>query len=373
MLLAAPASVRGVDPAELRAAFPLLARVAYLNAGTDGPVADGAVQAASAELARERDEGRTYAHFERRRELADAQREHYAQLLSTEPCNVALTTSTSEGVGIALAGLKLDAGEEVLCAEGEHPGLLGPLQAARDVRGVTLRFSPLAGLAEAVGPQTRLVVCGHVAWRTGELAPVEALAALGEDGPALLYDGAQAVGAIPVDVDELGCAIYAGSGQKWLCGPDGTGMLYVAPAWRERVVPLLRSYTSFADAAKGVDAELHDDCRRFDTPSLPAEASAFAVASLELLASFGWDALYARAAELASELTLRLAKSGHAVAARGDTTLVSWHSHDPTSDKARLADAGIVIRDLPGSDLVRASVGAWNDESDLDRLLRAVG
>ena len=74
--------------------------------------------------------------------------------------------------------------------------------------------------------RTRLVACSHVSWMSGRLAPAE-LARL--DVPVVL-DGAQGVGAVPVDVRELGCDAYAGAGQKWLCGPDGLGMLYVAPA-----------------------------------------------------------------------------------------------------------------------------------------------
>ncbi len=362
-----------VDAAELRAAFPVLEQVAYLNAGSDGPVSRQAIAAATTELEHQRDAGRATAHFEHRRELCDTQRCHYAGLLGTAPENVALTTSTSEGIAIALAGLPLAPGDEILCAEGEHPGLLGSLQAARDLRGVSVRFVALSRIADSLGPNTRAVTCAHVAWRTGETAPVEALAALADSGMPVLYDGAQAVGAIPVDVEELGCAIYAGSGQKWLCGPDGTGMLYVASAWLERLEVTRRGYASFSEPSAGIDAPLCDDARRYDTPSLSAEASAFAIAAYELLESFGWDAVHARGDELASELTLRLAERGHAVASRGNTTLVSWHSDEPAAVKTRLADAGIVVRDLPGTDLLRASVGAWNDGHDIDRLLRAVG
>jgi selenocysteine lyase/cysteine desulfurase len=57
------------------------------------------------------------------------------------------------------------------------------------------------------------------------------------------------------------------------------------------------------------------------------------------------------------------------VAPRGETTLVSWEDADAVATRDRLAAAGVVIRDLPGRDLLRASVGAWNDESDLERLL----
>lgn len=362
-----------MDPAALRAAFPVLERVAFLNAGTDGPIPAAATAAAVAELERERDDGRASEHFARRHELSEAQRAAYARLLGTAPDHVALTTSTSDGIASVLAGMELGPGDEILCAQGEHPGLLGPLQAARDLRGVSVRTVPLAQLAGGISPATRLVTCGHVGWRTGELAPVEALAQLGPDGPAVLYDGAQAVGAIPVDVEELGCAAYAGSGQKWLCGPDGTGMLYVSPHYSERIATARRSYLSFSDTGPGLDGALHAEARRLDAPALPAAASAHALAALEVLGGFGWEALLARAAELASELTLRLSERGRATAPRGASTLVAWHSDEPEADLERLTGAGVVVRGLPGSGLLRASVGAWNDESDLDRLLCGVG
>ena len=65
--------------------------------------------------------------------------------------------------------------------------------------------------------------------------------------------------------------------------------------------------------------------------------------------------------------------TGRTVAPRGRTTLVSWKDPHPEETRNRLADGGVVIRDLPGTPYLRASVGAWNDESDLERLLAAVG
>src|SRR5207249_3268262 len=113
-------------------------------------------------------------------------------------------------------------------------------------------------IAEAVGPRTRLVVTSHVSWMTGELAPAE-LAQL--DVPVVL-DGAQGAGAIPLDLRSLGCAAYAGSGQKWLCGPDGTGFLYLSPAFADRIAVTRRGYISFEQAEGGLDAPLHADARR---------------------------------------------------------------------------------------------------------------
>ena len=82
--------------------------------------------------------------------------------------------------------------------------------------------------------------------------------------------------------------------------------------------------------------------------------------------------MHARAAALAARLADALAARGRTVAPRGDTTLVAWEDPDPLATRDRLAAAGIVVRDLPGTPYVRASVGAWNDESDLERLLAAL-
>jgi selenocysteine lyase/cysteine desulfurase len=68
----------------------------------------------------------------------------------------------------------------------------------------------------------------------------------------------------------------------------------------------------------------------------------------------------------------RLAETGRVVSPRGNTTLVSWEDPDPPATRERLAEAGIIVRNLPGWPYLRASVGAWNDEDDLDRLLGAL-
>ncbi|HVS29183.1 MAG TPA: aminotransferase class V-fold PLP-dependent enzyme [Solirubrobacteraceae bacterium] len=358
-----------MDAASLRAEFPVLARVTYLNAGTDGPVPARALAAVEAELRREADEGRHFPHFKRRAELKARQREGYAALLGADPSDVAITTCTSEGIARALLGMQLGPGDEVLTSDEEHPGVLGPLGAARARCGVTIRVAPFAELANAVGPNTRLVACSHVSWVSGRIAPTE-LAGL--DGVVLMMDGAQGVGAVPVDVRALGCHVYAGSGQKWLCGPDGSGMLYVAPEFRDRLAMPDPGYGSFVDAMAGLDAELHADARRYDAPALPAEASAFALAGLEVLGEAGWEAVHDRGAHLAAQLAEGLADRGLRVLRRDRTTLVAFEVPDPVAQRDALRDAGVVVRDLPGRGALRASVGAWNDEADLERLLDLV-
>jgi L-cysteine/cystine lyase len=354
-----------VDAQALRAEFPVLSRIAYLNAGTDGPLPARAAAAAAAELERELQDGRAHEHFERRTELTGALRGLYAGALGCAPGEVALSTCTTEGMAQVIGGLELGRGDEILTSDEEHPGLLGALGAARELRGVSVREAPFAELAEAVGPRTRLLACSHVSWLNGCVAPAE-LSQL--DVPVLL-DGAQGVGAVPVDVEALGCDAYAGAGQKWLCGPDGTGMLYVRPALRERLAIPRRGYGNLQEPNLGLEATLHEDARSLDTPSLNAETVACALAAAQLLAAAGWAELHERASSLAVRLAEMLAEHGREPAPRGRTTLVSFPSPDPVAERALLAEAGIIVRNIPGRPWLRASVGAWNDEGDLDRLV----
>jgi selenocysteine lyase/cysteine desulfurase len=349
----------------LRDEFPVFERIAYLNAGTDGPLAAAAARAGADELLSEAQRGRAAAHFERRGELAGRLREAYSRALGCEASDVALTTCTSEGLASVIDGLGLGEGEEILTSDEEHPGLLGTLGAMRALRGVSVRMVPLEEIADAVGERTRLVACSHVSWMTGRVAPVE----LANVEVPVVLDGAQGVGAVPVDVRSLGCDAYAGAGQKWLCGPDGLGMLYVTPAFRERLGVSRRGYGNLLDPGAGLDARVHEDGRRYDTFALSAEALATALAAVELLERAGWQAVHEGAIELAERLVELLGEAGRTTTPRGSTTLVSFESSDPLAERGRLAEAGVVLRDVPGRPWLRASVGAWNDEHDLERLL----
>ncbi|EHN10327.1 putative cysteine desulfurase [Patulibacter medicamentivorans] len=359
-----------MDPAQLRAEFPVLREVAYLNAGTCGPLPRASSAAAAGVVHQAEQHGRTHDHFVATGHTQDARRRRYAALVGGEPEDVALTTATSEGMVRVLQGLEWHAGDEVLTAEQEHPGLLGPLAALARQHDVRIRTVPLERIVEAVDERTRLVACSHVRWTDGTLAP-SALAELRDEVPVLI-DGAQGAGAIPVDVAALGCAFYAAAGQKWLCGPIGTGFLWIDPAWQARLRAPGPTYLNLSDPAAGLAARPWPDARAHDAVTTSGEAAAAALAAFDVLDEHGWPALHERAADLAQQLADGLAARGRTVAPRGRTTLVAWSEADPAATVAALAAAGVVVRDLPGSDRVRASVGAWNDEQDLDRLLRAL-
>ena len=357
------------DAAGFRAQFPVLADTAYLNAGTEGPLPQAAADAVRERIAYETANGRCGADYMTSiRELADAVRAAYARVLGADPADVALTGSTTDGCNTILAGLELAAGDRVVTSDEEHPGLLAPLGRLKRL-GVEVVVAPFAQIAEAVTPQTRLVAVSHVSWVSGRVVDTEALAAT---GIPFLLDAAQGIGAVPVDVGALGCAFYAGSGQKWLCGPEGSGALYIRRDMLDELSTPWPWYLSVADAKDALDSGPAADAKRLDHGFPSGMRSAWALASLNVLESAGWEWVHARAADLAAGLADQLAARGLTVGPRGRSTLVSWEVSDPDVEVARLAENGIVVRSILSHGLVRASVGAWSSEDELARLAQLV-
>jgi selenocysteine lyase/cysteine desulfurase len=357
----------GTDAAEFRSQFPVLERVSYLNAGTAGPVPRRAVEAVRARIDLEGTHGRCgRPYFESLMDLAARARAAYADVLGCDPAEVALTGSTTDGVNTVISGLKLGPGDEIVTSDEEHPGLLAPLGRAARAHGITVRVVPFAELPGEVTANTRLIACSHVSWVGGRVADVQALT---DTGVPVLLDAAQALGAVPVDVRALGCDFYAASGQKWLCGPEGSGCLYVR---RERLDDLLvpwPGYSSVSDPHKALQFEPAEGAKRLDHGFPTGMRSTWALASLETFASAGWPWVHERAGLLAASLAKRLAERGVEVEPRGRSTLVSWRTGDAAADVERLALEGVIVRSIPAFNLVRASVGAWSSEDELERLI----
>jgi L-cysteine/cystine lyase len=194
------------------------------------------------------------------------------------------------------------------------------------------------------------------------------VAALRATGVPILLDAAQALGAIPVDVHELGIDYYACSGQKWMCGPEGSGALYVRPDRLEELEPPFPGYMTVADHEDPLGSRLADTAARLDDGFPSAIRSSWALASMAVLSAAGWAWVHERAAAGAEQLAELLAERGHGVAPRGRSTLVSWQAEDAEAEVTRLLADGFIVRSIPSAGLIRASVGAWTSEEEIQRL-----
>ncbi len=202
-------------------------------------------------------------------------------------------------------------------------------------------------------------------WTTGQVLPVHKLKEA--TGLPILVDGAQSVGTIPVDAN--GLDFYTISGQKWLCGPEGTGALVVSEPEELRVGR--PSYLSQASHEVDGTFEPRNGAARFDPNFTPPALVAGFLAALAEQPEWRFE----RAAATAERCRELLREAGADVVVPDErATLVSWRvpAEESAAVVARLAEAGVIVRELPGRGLVRASVGWWTSDDDLQRLAAAL-
>jgi L-cysteine/cystine lyase len=284
--------------------------------------------------------------------------------------NVTLSDSTTQGVHIVVSGLDLQPNDDVVTTDVEHFGLMGPLIAS----GARLRIARVRGAAPdalfdlvrgQVTPATKLIALSAVSWLDGAVFPWRELREA--TGVPVLVDGAQSAGAL--DVDATDADFYTVSAQKWLCGPDATGALYVRDP--DALVPRLVAYPSAEsyDIAAGT-WEPKTGARKFDALFTPATS----LVGLEAALSDLPDGRFARARELTDRCRAILIEHGHEVVSEpGQGTLVTFRWAGDTAEAATaLYDRGVILRELHGTGTLRASVGWWNDGSDLERLVEGL-
>jgi len=202
-----------------------------------------------------------------------------------------------------------------------------------------------------------------VLWTTGRRLELERVRDTA--GVPVLVDGAQSAGAIPVDAAPFD--FYTVSAQKWLCAPEPTGALYVRDPERLRVRSPGHLAQSSYDPAGTFEPK--PGAARFDSGSIGTPTLAGLVTALA--AHPDWR--YERAAEMAARCRELLGVRAHVVTPPGHSTLVSFRPNgDPAELVASLHRQGVVVRELPGRDLVRASCGWWTSDDDLHRLADGV-
>ena len=354
---------------EARAQFPVLRRYAYLNAGTNGPLACATVDAMTEWNRRDLAQGRGgKEYFEQLLALREGAREELAGVLEVGPENVALVSSTTNACNVVLAGLDLSGEDEIVTTDVEHFGLLGPLLASpARVRVAHVRDAPPDEAPRLVSEQmtsrTKLIALSHVSWVTGNSHFPSELPR--RPGVSILVDGAQTAGACPTQAVEFD--FYTVSGQKWLCGPDSTGALYVRDPERLRVaLPTYMSQSAY-DIEESFTPK--PGAARFDSVWYAPGTLAGLLAALE--AAPKWR--YERTRELAAYCRGRLVEAGHEVITAPDQAgLISFGAGDAAQAAARLYEAGVVVRDIPGTGWLRVSCGWWTNEDDVERMLNAL-
>lgn len=364
------------DVERARRDLPSVTASVYLNAGSFGPLPRPAADAMRAHVDASFERGRIgNAGFARMIAQFDRARAGFANALAEPIDDVALMHCTTDGVNAVLWGLPLGRGDEVLTTTHEHPGLTAPLEELARVKGITVRAVAPEALGDAVVPATKLVAFSHVLWTTGETLDVAAIAgAARARGALVLVDGAQSVGALPVRPSALGADFYTVSGQKWLCGPSGTGALWVRSSALSQLGTPWPWYLSKARGPDGVKD--WPGARRLDATTLSMTSLEGVVAALAWHAEQVGRGALGFAMERANGLREALARvpGVRVLPTRAPSLLVSFRVEGERANDvvARLEQQSVLVRSIPDADCVRAAVGFWNDDRDMDTLLHAL-
>lgn len=289
------------DVEKVRESFPVLKKLYYLNVGTYGVMPEPALNSYISMLV-----NAEHGIFKDEKDNPNARtedtRKRIASLIGATAEEIAFTRNASDGINLVLAGIDWKAGDELITTTQEHEAMNHPLLYLQKTKGIKVRFvevSPepdvmLHRIEEVYNGRTRLIAMSFITCETGTRLPAKEISKWAADHQILsLFDGAQASGAFPIKVRELGCDFYASNGHKWLCGPKGTGFFYA----KKEKVDLLSPAHVGAGSLEKVDlvtgrADAWMNCQRFEFGTRAWSLTAGLGFSLDWFESLGWDNVY---------------------------------------------------------------------------------
>jgi cysteine desulfurase/selenocysteine lyase len=331
----------------------------------------------------------------------DGARTRVAAFVGAQPETTVFAKNVTEVINLVAYSwgrANVGAGDAVLITQMEHHANIVPWQVLCRERGASLRYLEVDERgelsleqldAELARGDVRMVAFAHVSNVLGTINPVAEMAArVRAAGAVSLIDGAQAVPQMPVDVEAIGADFYAWTGHKAL-GPTGIGVLH----GRREIMEEMEPFLTGGDMIASVDfqsATWNELPYKFEAGTPPIAEAVGLGAAVDYLQALGMERVRAHERSLTEYMLARLAEVpglrvvGPPTAGRrgglASFTIEGMHPHDV----AELADrAGVCIRAghhcaqplmrcLGVSATARASVGVYNDASDIDALIDAL-
>jgi len=382
----------------MRTLCPALANKTYFNYGGQGPLPTPSLQAITASWQRIQELGPfTGAVWPFVEQETARVRQALAALCGVGPYRLALTENVTSGCVLPLWGLPWATGDQLLISDCEHPGVVAACQELARREGLEIRWLPvlelckthdqgslgaavLTSLEQALTPQTRLVALSHVLWNSGSVMPITAVAERLQhhpNQPWLLVDAAQSMGSIPVEEAAAAADIYAFTGHKWCCGPEGLGGVALSERLLEQAQPTLIGWRSLRHEASA-GSSFHSDARRFEVATSCAPLCSGLATSLELLAAEGSTAQRLERIQAGSRRLWQGLQTIEGVSTLlpepPPAGLVSFTLAGPPSAAVveRLGAQGLWIRRLDDPDCLRACTHITTTEAEIDKLLEAL-
>jgi selenocysteine lyase/cysteine desulfurase len=314
--------------------------------------------------------------------LAERCRELTGRLLGVPAGDIAFLSSASEGIGQLVGWLDWRPGDNVVVEDIEFPSDVYPWTRLR-AQGVEVRVirpergtASLDHLVTAMDARTRVLAVSQVSYLTGRRYRLEDLRALADVTGALLsVDATHAAGVVPVEAEYAD--VLVSSCYKFLLAVHGAAVFYRNPRRLAALQPLTVGWHSADgphDHTEPTDFVLPAEARRFEAGNPPFLALAVLENALEYLAAVGIDRIEAHVLALGSQLWDALEARGLPLLTprdprqRGPNVCFAWP--DPAGLVRELAARDVLVWGDSGR--MRVSFHAYNDQSDIERLLEAL-
>ncbi len=371
----------GPLPERIRHRFPIFKERVYINSCSQGALSDS-VRASYEQYLDDWDEkGAPWEYWVERAETA---RSAFAQLINAAPDEVAVTTSLSAGVSALASGLRFAKRSKVVLTDWEFPtiGQIWHAQESRGARVVHVQAAddgtiPYENFERAIDDDTLIVAITQVCYRNGAMVDVPKVVELAHShGALVLLDSYQAIGSLPVDVQELGVDFLGAGVLKYLLGSAGLGFFYCRRELVERVWPTQTGW--FAD--ENIFAMDHTDyspahtASRFQSGTPPVPAIYAGIAGIRLMQEVGIPETREHVLALNSHLLDGLDELRATVVTprrpkrRG--ALVCVKSKDAPELVTTLGREGIVTSERDNN--LRISAHCYNSVEDVDAVLASL-
>ena len=370
---------------EIRKLFPVTRKHVYLNSAAVAPLPSPTVTAVEKQLQDVSINGSI--HYPDWVETKHRCRSLVADMLNVRKEGIAFLRNTSDGFAAVANGIDWKEGDNIVSFAGEFPSNFYPWRMVRDRFGVELRLCGDANgrvdvdeLISSIDCNTKIVSISAIQFSNGFRADLERIGACARKHDALFsVDMIQAFGAIPLDLSGLEVDIAAGASHKWLCAPEGCGILFLSERALERIHPTLVGWISVLQPWDFDDREqpLHGNALAFESGTGPAALFYGLEQSLSILKSVGISDIRKHNFHLSDLFCEQLPSTGFDLVSCRDedvkSQIVAIRSKDnrpPVEIFKSLQSCGIIIS-ARGS-LLRIAPHLFNDESDIDSLISAL-
>ncbi len=380
---------------DLRSLFPATSRYAYLNAASSSPLPAPVADAAKDHLEDMVMNGDL--HWAQWLKLKEDLRARLARYIGGKVNEMAFVPSTSAGFSVVGRLLKARGVDTVLTLEGEFPSTTIPLLQAglrlRVVRPQPDGSYPVPEIEAALGPEIGAVAVSAVQFGSGYRVNLSSLASLCRiKGLPLAINAAQALGQVPLDVGRLGADFLCATSQKWLFGGYGAGIFWAKSDWHEPSHYPLAGWLSVRDdqlwdafpgSARPVGGssfsvgtvQIREEPRALEAGTPPYAALFTLSAALELHEQLTIEATRSHIVKLAGKLREGLRKRGFVPNAPDAPEVSSGICVVPVEGDPREAVRALLNQSVyttPRGGGLRISTHVYNDESDLERLFKAL-